>query len=119
MARIIYILPSGEAVAKWCKRNNISYYTVTNYLKKGHLVEDACLLAKKAHENKINKPIITYNNIPLIKLFSTSKYTAIVRHIRKTGCSVEEAIKKYEQNLTHPRFTKKFNKKGIQYGSFS
>ena len=113
MARIIYTLLSGESVTNWCRKNNISYYTVTNYLKKGYLVEDACLLAKQAHENKKNKPTITYNGIPIIKLFSISKYTAVVRHIRKTGCSVEEAIKKYEQNLTHPRFIKKFNKEGI------
>ena len=103
MGRSIYILPNGESASKWSKRNNISYSTVVNYLNKGYMTEDACKLAKKAHEEKVNKPILMYNNKPLFGNIPISMYVSVARKIRKTKCSVEEAIESYKYNLTHEK----------------
>ena len=98
MARTIYRLSSGQPAKEWCKENNVSYDTLVNYLNKGLLVDDACLMAKKV---KGSRKTLTYYGKPLIKMFSNSAYTAIMRHIRISHCSIKKAIDTYNYNVTH------------------
>lgn len=95
---IIYTLSSGETVADWCRKENVPYSSVTMQLNKGYIVDEACELAKKAHEKHLNRKILMYKDKPLRAMVSGGAYTSIKRKMKLTGCDIETALKVYEHN---------------------
>lgn len=98
-AKVIFRRSDGVSAREWCRQNNVPSQTVQVYLDKGYLVDDACELAKKAHEESVRKhEMLKVNGIPICKILSPSAYATIKKKIIKTGCSYEEALKAYKHN---------------------
>lgn len=98
---IIYRLTDGKSVADWCRNYNVPYSSVTVMLNKGYLVDDACKLAKEAHERRLQRKILMYNGKSLRSTVSGGAYTAIKRKIKLTGCDIETAVRVYYHNKQH------------------
>lgn len=98
---IIYRLTDGKSVADWCRNHNVPYSSVTVMLNKGYLVDDACKLAKQAHERRLQRKILMYNGKSLRSTVSGGAYTAIKRKIKLTGCDIETAVRVYYHNKQH------------------